>query len=544
MQMREPGGSAARGRVRGLVALLVGLVVLLGAGAPSVGQARATRHTAGFAVTRIEGPDRYATAARASAATFPVGVPVVYLASGLSYADSVSGGAAAGQQSGPVLLTSPGRLPDVTAAELGRLAPQRLVVLGGTSAVSAAVMDAAARYLPARGSAVRLGGLDRYATSSTVSAHAFPDGARTAYVVTGEGFPDSLAATPAAVREGAPLLLTRARTLPATTLAELRRLAPTRIVVAGGSDVVSVAVEQQLATVAPVVRRAGRDRYATAVAVAAAFGPTAGTAYVATGELFPDALAVGPVAGLAGAPVLLTRVRSLPDTTDVALTSMSVQQVVDVGDGSLEIERRAPGTSVSSVDSQQVMVAARVSGTWGTWARYEWTGRAWVAVHEAAVTAFGVNGLKPAAQRLDGDHTSPIGTFPMVYAFGTGNPGTALDYRVVTSCSWWIEDPAVADYNRWRESCAVSGHTAAVSERLMDYVTNTTGQYRQAVVIGFNYTRPIRSGPGSGSGIFLHYTPAYGSTWGCIGLSSRTELAAAMAWMNPQRHPVIVVKNA
>jgi putative cell wall-binding protein len=42
-----------------------------------------------------------------------------------------------------VLLVRPDELPEVTAAELVRLAPSRIIVLGGTSAVSEAVAEAA-----------------------------------------------------------------------------------------------------------------------------------------------------------------------------------------------------------------------------------------------------------------------------------------------------------------------------------------------------------------------------------------------------------------
>ena len=202
----------------------------------------------------------------------------------------------------------------------------------------------------------------------------------------------------------------------------------------------------------------------------------------------------------------------------------------------------APGTTVYPSRSTQVMVADRSSGYHGTYTRYQWTGTAWSRVGTSGAQ-FGINGLKPAFQRVEGDHTSPIGTFDIVYTFGQGNPGTAMSYRTITSCSWWIEKPGESDYNRWRESCSVSGSVAEWSEHLQSYVTNSIGQYRQAAVIGFNYTNPRSSGPGSGSGIFLHYEPSDRATWGCIGLNSYTELVNTLRWMTPGGHPVIVIKS-
>ena len=90
-------------------------------------------------VTRLGGADRYATAVAVSAATYSPGVSVVYLASGTGFADALAGAPAAGMQAGPVLLVTPTSIPAVVATELTRLHPARIVILGGTGAVSAAV---------------------------------------------------------------------------------------------------------------------------------------------------------------------------------------------------------------------------------------------------------------------------------------------------------------------------------------------------------------------------------------------------------------------
>jgi putative cell wall-binding protein len=67
------------------------------------------------------------------------------------------------------------------------------------------------------------------------------------YVATGLNFPDALAAAAAAGRLGGPVLLVGPTSIPADTQAELGRLKPGRIVVAGGSGVVSDGVLNQLA---------------------------------------------------------------------------------------------------------------------------------------------------------------------------------------------------------------------------------------------------------------------------------------------------------
>ena len=94
-------------------------------------------------VTRLGGSDRYATAALVSEATFPAGAPVAYIATGATFPDALSGAVAAARAGGPVLLVSPIALPAATAAELTRLRPSRIVILGGSGAVSASVATAA-----------------------------------------------------------------------------------------------------------------------------------------------------------------------------------------------------------------------------------------------------------------------------------------------------------------------------------------------------------------------------------------------------------------
>jgi putative cell wall-binding protein len=98
-------------------------------------------------VSRQAGADRFGTAAAISAATYAPGVPVAYVATGLDFPDALAAAAAAGQLGGPVLLVRPGSVPAATAAELARLRPARIVVVGGPSSVSAAVAETLAGYL-------------------------------------------------------------------------------------------------------------------------------------------------------------------------------------------------------------------------------------------------------------------------------------------------------------------------------------------------------------------------------------------------------------
>lgn len=281
-------------------------------------------------VSRVAGPDRYATAASISRATFPAGVPVAFVATGANFPDALAGAAAAAYLGGPMLLTAGSSLPAATASELARLRPARIVVLGSAGVVSDGVAAAIAAYGPVS----RVAGSNRFETAAAVSRTTFAPGAPVAYVTTGRNFPDALAGGAAAGRDRGPVLLVEGSSIPAATAGELARLRPARIVVLGSAGVVSDAVTSQLARFAgSVTRVAGPDRYATAVRVSqsgyAANAPA--TVYVAVGSNFPDGLAGGPVAGLAPGPLLLVPSNALPASVSAELQRLSPSKVVILG---------------------------------------------------------------------------------------------------------------------------------------------------------------------------------------------------------------------
>ena len=286
-------------------------------------------------VARQAGADRYETAAVVSAATFAPGAPAAYVATGRNFPDALAAGPIAARAGGPVLLVSGTSLPPATANELARLRPQTIFVLGGPAAVSDGVLEALRAY-SVSGTVTRLGGADRYATAAGASEANFPSGVPVAYVATGANFPDALAGGVAAGREGGPMLLVSRDVLPASTATELARLKPGRIVVIGGTGVVSDAVLNALrgyATSGTTTRLAGADRYATAVAISQATtaAGTDDTVYVTTGTNFPDGLSGTPPAAIVGAPLLTLPGNRLPSSVADELRRVNPGSVVVLG---------------------------------------------------------------------------------------------------------------------------------------------------------------------------------------------------------------------
>ena len=285
--------------------VVVGLVALSLAAMTSMASSAA----AAASIVRFQGADRFATSAAIVQASYSPGVPVVYIATGLDFPDALAGGAAAAKAGGPLLLVRPDLIPTTIAAELTRLTPASIVVLGGTGAVSAAVMSKLETYTS--GAVTRVSGVDRYATAANL-ASSFPTGSPV-FIATGRDFPDALAGTAAAAAQHAAILLTTPTTIPPGTAAALSALAPSSITILGGTGVVSASVATQLRTYTPTVTRlSGSDRYATAAAIATSAFPSATGVFITTGAGFADALTGGPVAGAAGQPMLLATLSCLP----------------------------------------------------------------------------------------------------------------------------------------------------------------------------------------------------------------------------------------
>jgi putative cell wall-binding protein len=139
---------------------------------------------------RLAGGDRYSTAAAVAQDSFPAGpVPVVYVATGEVAADALAAGPAADVQGGPVLLVGRDTVPAVTRTELTRLRPQRIVVLGGTAAITDAVTTELQSFTA--GAVTRQAGADRYATAALVATTAFPAPVTRVFIATGTGSADA-----------------------------------------------------------------------------------------------------------------------------------------------------------------------------------------------------------------------------------------------------------------------------------------------------------------------------------------------------------------
>lgn len=365
------GARPRRARVRGAIGAFGALMLAMGVAtvtqSPAVAATPATRIAAqttsplltADASNRIAGDNRYATAAQI-AAQFGTSDSVV-IANGSTDKqgfDALSANYLAGVVSGPILLTAANSLPAETAAALRQVfsgasdAGLQVVVMGQSDSVSDAVVaQINAIVQPLAGDTVnhvvRVAGSSRYETAvyaatlngddvdgHFVEPYTIGSGStlgKTAFLASGTSNADALAAGPLSFAGGIPVYLTPATALPATVAAALKSQGITNLVVLGGVDRVPDAVVAQAksAGVATVQRIAGADRYETAAQLydfaRATLADADGTFYggsdqspvlLANGTTgFPDALAVGPLAAVQGAPLLTVQQDALPSAS-------------------------------------------------------------------------------------------------------------------------------------------------------------------------------------------------------------------------------------
>lgn len=264
-------------------------------------------------IERVAGKDRVHTAINTSRRFFNKSRYVIIADSG-NYPDALTATVLAHVLDAPILLNNTRYLEDDVAREIVRLGASEVIIVGGHKSISENVKSQLARY--DQNSVQRIWGRDRYVTSSELAyeIQRLTGKVNKAIIASGENFPDALATAPLGSKEIAPILLVRRNQIDKKVDKALKDLNIKRVYVAGGPNSVSKELEEQLPQV--IRRFNGRDRYETAVLVASYTYPESKEVFVASGEVFPDALVIGPVCARRKAPILLSRTTPVKVTDD------------------------------------------------------------------------------------------------------------------------------------------------------------------------------------------------------------------------------------
>lgn len=335
---------------------------------------------------RLLGDSRFETAAdiatddSAQAAEFETGTVIVAL--GDNFPDALAATYAAGLEEAPILLAQTTDLPAATTAALEELAPERILLIGGTAAVNADVEAELATH----GEVTRVAGTNRDETALEVARlgdadadGALDNGATTAIVASSGDFVGAVVAGPVSAAAGWPLILTNPDELSPAASTAITELGITDVIVAGGPAYVSNDVAGALTALdgvsvsrilgaSPGLLSAQMARFAESE-----LGFTSGHANIATGEDFADALAIGAHAALdhdGPSPVLLTEGDELGEHATAYLTERATCAVRNihiaggtaaVSDEVVEAARTAATRAEACTDTEIVVARADVN---------------------------------------------------------------------------------------------------------------------------------------------------------------------------------------
>ena len=303
---------------------------------------------------------------------------VVVLADGWSPPDIGAAAAyAARTPHAVVLYTDTHRLSASTREYLDDALPARIVIVGGTAAVTDATARTARRAAGLGADGVeRISGDDRAHTAAQTARRALGSpaaisGPVTLVIANGWSPPDIGAAAALAARTPrSAVLYTRTGTLPDTAAAVIADYRPARIVIIGGTAAVAPATADAIRDIVPAAdlhRIAGTDRHHTAAHTARqALGdpdrtPAGGvTLVIANGHSPPD---IGAAAALTArtprSAVLYTETGTLPAATQAVIADHQPTNIIIIG-----------GTTAITPDTEQAIrtaaPAARITRITGT----------------------------------------------------------------------------------------------------------------------------------------------------------------------------------
>ena len=303
---------------------------------------------ADMTISSLAGDDRFATAIEVSKAGFEDGqADAVVLVGQDAIVDGLAAAPLAKAKKAPILLAKKDGLTEEVEKEMLRvlgttgLGNKTIYIVGGESQIS---KEAEAKLAKLGTKVVRLSGDDRYATSLAIAEEVTKEEKKLkpAFVVGGEGEVDAMSIAAHAAKEEAPIVVVN-KDVVSEDAKEF--MADREIVVVGGKSSVSEEVVAELDVLDKieknVKRLAGDDRQGTNAAVineyynknhTTAF--VAKDGYVGGKSQLIDALTAAPLAGNAGAPIVLaTNNVTVEQKEAVQSNFKGVKKIVQIGQG-------------------------------------------------------------------------------------------------------------------------------------------------------------------------------------------------------------------
>lgn len=282
-----------------------------------------TQSTKSYVVSRIFGKDRIDTSIQIAKSYIKTSEFAI-LANQNNFPDSLSATVLSKKYNAPILLTDAKKSDKSLIQEIKRLQTKYFVKIGGEKSIS---NEVAKQLLPEKSKVRSFKGADRYATNAEIIKE-FKD-ADTCIIASGENFADSLSIGAYATKNGYPIVLVQKNKINDVTKQALKDSKIKKCYIVGGENSISKSLEKELPQV--IERIAGNDRYETSLKIADKFYKDAEGAYLASGEVFADSLAINPIAAKFDVPLILTPKDKLPQKTLEYLEKSKIIQVAIIG---------------------------------------------------------------------------------------------------------------------------------------------------------------------------------------------------------------------
>lgn len=212
-------------------------VVILGGESAVSDNVKETLEEEGLDVRRIDGGDRFDTAALIAEEVAPDGTSEVAVANGMDFPDALSIASSAAQEGMPILLAKDDWISDKTEDTISDLGAEQAHVIGGTKVISDKIAD----ELPG---AYRLSGHDRYDTNIDVLEH-FEATSEHTYVATGTDYADALTGAVLAAKKDSGILLVHNK-VPEVTAKYITEQGIKHLTIFGGPVSIDEAVQKDL----------------------------------------------------------------------------------------------------------------------------------------------------------------------------------------------------------------------------------------------------------------------------------------------------------
>ncbi|AET66235.1 putative cell wall binding protein [Desulfosporosinus orientis DSM 765] len=266
--------------------------------------------------SRVAGYTAVNTAIEISKQGWPEGSSTVILATANNFPDALAAATLAHQFDAPILLNDRKSLNPDTQAEITRLNPSKIIIVGGSAVISAEIEESLKENFS---DVTRLAGWDQYDTAAKIAEYFYainPDAPKKVVIANGGNFPDALSISSWAAYHQIPILLTKNNQLPSSTTIALQQNDIEDAILVGGFAVINNDVANSISSIisgnsdsgdktGTIVRYWGMDQYETSIAIAKGLRANIGTIVIATGENFPDALAGSAFAARTGSPIIL-----------------------------------------------------------------------------------------------------------------------------------------------------------------------------------------------------------------------------------------------